>query len=415
MHRTVAEAIQRYDGTGNEQAAELARHWDAASVLGDRTTAALWCQRAAVVADEQLAWEEAARLFDRALELGGASAEPIDRYDRAVGSAHARLHCDELTVAVARCVQAADAARDAGRADLFAEAALVPEARALPIPKLREVALEALAALPHDDHARRARLHGHLTNISFYLDGASANQHSEHAQSEAAQTDDPSAELAAIRARHMVLLAAKHAPERLVLAHRLGDLARSVGRPSVALWEPLWQIDALVELGRLADAAAMLPLLRQCVGAVGSPIARWHLARCEAVMAQATARFSDALAHADEARRLFARLEDPLGAQGIYLGYRTTVAMHTGWTDELAASWQALDISQAPPFLGELPLLGPAMAMAGIGDLQGARALYDRLSPATGWHGASSRMAPYAHDAHRVGQPVSERWPIFPR
>jgi DNA-binding CsgD family transcriptional regulator len=61
--------------------------------------------------------------------------------------------------------------------------------------------------------------------------------------------------------------------------------------------------------------------------------------------------------------------------------------MHTGWTDELAASWQALDISQAPPFLGEFPLLGPALAMAGIGDLRGARALYGRLSPATGWQG----------------------------
>jgi predicted ATPase len=66
-HRVIAEAIEAYEGTGDDNVADLARHWDLASALGQRDRAAGWCERAAQVADRQLAWEEAARLFDRAL------------------------------------------------------------------------------------------------------------------------------------------------------------------------------------------------------------------------------------------------------------------------------------------------------------------------------------------------------------
>ena len=161
MHRRVAEAIETYDGTGDDLAADLARHWDAASALGGREMAATWCERAAVVADRQLAWEEAARLFERAMELTGPAGDPLDEHRRAIGAARARLHCDELMVAVKRCLHAADAARRAGRPDLMAEAVLVPEGRSVP-PELLGPANEALAALPADDHSRRARLHGLL-------------------------------------------------------------------------------------------------------------------------------------------------------------------------------------------------------------------------------------------------------------
>ncbi|MGZ4613088.1 MAG: ATP-binding protein, partial [Kineosporiaceae bacterium] len=127
-HRALAEALESLDGAGEESAGEIARHWDAASVLGDQAIAAAWCERAARVADRRLAWDEAARLFDRALALGG-QVDPLVVFDRAVGSARARLHCDELATAVDRCLVAARAALVAGRPDLVAEAVLVPEGR----------------------------------------------------------------------------------------------------------------------------------------------------------------------------------------------------------------------------------------------------------------------------------------------
>ena len=384
-HRVIAEAIEAYEGTGDDHVADLARHWDAASALGQRDRAAAWCERAAVVADRQLAWEEAARLFDRALALGGAGAAPLDRYARAFGAARARLHCDEITAAIQCSREAAAAAREAGRPDLFAEAVLVSEARSVPAGVTGELALEALDLLPPEDHARRARVHGHLANISYYVDRSALAEHSEMATAEAARAGDPQADLAAIRARHQLLHGPEHAEERLELAARLGRAAARPPRPSVAFWEPLWRIDALLELGRVADAAATMPLLRRRIDAAGSPMARWHGARMEAALAQATGRFAEGLAYAEVARRLFATLESPMGAAQMYLGYRTGVERHAGWTEDLADRWRARDSDWFPPFVGELPLLGPAMAHAGVGRLDAARTYYARLSPAAGW------------------------------
>jgi DNA-binding CsgD family transcriptional regulator len=380
-HRAIAEAIEAYEGTGDAHVADLARHWDAASALGERERAAAWCQRAAAVADRQLAWEDAARLFDRALDLGGDTAAPLDRFARAFGAARARLHCDEVTTAVEYSVAAAAAARDAGRPDLFAEALLVSEGRSVVPGPMTDLAREALDLLPPEDHARRARVHSHLANISYYVDPSAMAGHSEQATAEAAQAGDPLADLAAIRARHQLLHGPQHAEERLELAARLGDAARQPPRPSVAFWEPLWRIDSLLELGRVADAVATMPLLRQRLDAAGSPMAGWHRARVEAALAQATGRFAEGLQHAETVRRLFAALESPMGAEQMHLGYCTGLARHAGWSAELADRWRAVESDWFPPFIGELPLIGPGLAHAGAGRLDEARAYYARLSP----------------------------------
>lgn len=386
LHRTVARAIEAYEGLGDEQVADLARHWDAASPLGERAAAAQWCERAARVADRRLAWEESVRLYDRALELGGPGADPLDVHARALGSARARLYCDDVTASIERCLDAAAAARAAGRPDLLAEAVLVPEGRGGPaLLDLWTTANEALDRQPADDHSTRARLHGHLANLAFYVEPDAVDGHVASTEREAARAGDPTAEVAALRARRLVSLGPEHAGRRLELAARLEETARELRRPSIAMWGPLWRLDALLELGRLGDAAASLPGLRALVGAIGAPIARWHLERVQAVLAQALARFDDALAHAERARALFAAHEDPLGAEAMYLALRSGVEMHTGWTPETSERWDAVDLSRAPAFLGDLPLLGPAAAHLGNGDEERSRAFYRRLRPATGW------------------------------
>ena len=386
LHRTIAQAIESYEGIDDTHVADLARHWDAASVLGDRAVAAHWCERAATVADGQLAWEEAARLFDRALELGGPDADPLAIHRRALGAAKTRLHSDDVTASIERCLVAADAARIAGRPDLLAEAVLVPEGRGAPeLLGLWSVGNEALERLPADDHSRRARLHGHLANVAFYVAPDAMHDHADAAVREAELAGDQPATITALRAQHIVSLGPQHATRRLDLAAQLGTAARAAGRPSIAVWEPLWRIDALLELGRIREAVATVPALRAYVRELGVPIVRWHLARVEAVLAQAVGRFADALIHAEHARALFAVHEDQLGAEAMYLGFRGGLEMHAGWTDETSARWDAIDLDQAPSFLGELPLLGPAVAHLGTGRVEQSAALYRRLSPAEGW------------------------------
>lgn len=287
----------------------------------------------------------------------------------------------------------------------------MPEGRALG-QELWDFALEALKGLPADAHAQRARLYGQLTSMGYYHDSASIREHSEQAQADATQANDPVADLAAIRARHMVQYAPEHAAERLELAARLGEAARSVRRPSVALWEPLWRIDALVELGRLPEAVATPPLLRRCVTAAGAPIARWHLARTEAALAQATGHFAEGLARAATARGLFEQLEGPFPAEGVYLGFRVALEMHAGWTEDLAERWKAIDLSLAPPFLGELPMPGVARTN-GRDRRSGRRAGALSAAQSRGWLAATPvAVAPPARGAHQSrGRPRRGRRP----
>jgi DNA-binding CsgD family transcriptional regulator len=388
LHRQIAEAIETYDGRGDEQLPELARHWSAAAVIGDREVAAGWCELAADVADRRTAWEEAGRLYDRAADLTGSEADPQARYRRLLASARARLQCDELPVAVERAMAAADQARSLQRPDLLAETCLLAEARGGAVElmsRLHATAEEALTALAPDDHALRARLLGQLATTAFYVDPASVGPLSRQALAEAEAADDPLATIAALRSRQMALVEPHHAEERLVLAARLGDAGRSLGRPTVTQWETIWRVDALLELGRVDEACGELIELRRRVDAVGLPMSRWHLARVEAMLAHATGRFAEAVVWGERARDLFAALEDERGAHAIHMSFLLGVQRHTGYEVETVEEVVAFDYTFAPPFLGDLPALAPIQALVGIGDLDAARSRYALLAPPTSW------------------------------
>ena len=389
MHRRVAEAIEVYEGTGDDQLSDLARHWDEASVLGDRDVAAAWCERAAVAADRRLAWEESARLHDRAVEIGGPAADPLDRHRRLLGAARARLHVDTIDAVVTRCVQAAAAVEQLNQPALLAEAALVVEARGgadAALASLQALAARALAALDADEHTLRARLLGQLAHLAFYLDPARCEPLTTEALAAAELAGDPLAKVAAIRARQMVRAAPDGAEERLVLAARIGEAGQELGRASIRLWEPIWRIDSLLELGRVPEAVSALADLRRRVAEAPLPIAHWHLARVESVLAQATGRFSDALVAGARARDLFAVLESPMGAEGLFLALRQDIADQTGYDESTLDGWDLLNqVDELPQFLEDLPWFGPIQAAVGAGRLDVARPIYARLAPVASW------------------------------
>lgn len=385
-HHRVAEAIEAYHGAGDAQAADLARHWDHAAVVGDRRRAAAWVERAADVAERGLAWEEAARLFDRAVDVAGARAGAEDRHRWLLGSARARLHCDQVSVALDCCLRAAQAVRHLDRGDLTAEAALVVEGRGGPAAAaLRDLCEEALTAVGPEPSALRARLLGQLASACFYVDPDRLDRLSLEAMALADESGDPLAVVAACRARQMACAHPSEAIERLALAERMGVAGRALGRPTVEMWEHIWHIDSLFELGRLPEVVAEIAGLRQCVERARVPVARWHLLRIEAVTAQAQGRFEEAEELAVSARDLFAAIDDPDGARYMWLGFRNSVALHTGFDQEVVEAWEGFDPASAPPFLGDLPVFGPAMAFAGTGDHDHATALYHRLAPVEAW------------------------------
>jgi DNA-binding CsgD family transcriptional regulator len=59
--------------------------------------------------------------------------------------------------------------------------------------------------------------------------------------------------------------------------------------------------------------------------------------------------------------------------------------MHTGFDGSVVAAWDEIDLTLAPPFLGDLPVLGPLTALLGVGDDARARVLYERMAPVAAW------------------------------
>jgi DNA-binding CsgD family transcriptional regulator/tetratricopeptide (TPR) repeat protein len=390
MHRRLAAAIEAYAGTGDDQLPELVRHWHHAAVLGDAHVAAIWNERAAEAADRALAWEDAARLYERAAVLAEADADPLDRHRRVLGWARALVHSDEISKAIVRCVEASDAAREAGRLDLAAEAALVVEgwggSAGPEIVQVIDLAARILAELDSSDHTLRARLLGLQAALSFYVDPERCEALSAAAVAEARRAHDPAATVAAVRARQMVRLGSEHAQERLELAHRIGTAARELGDPSVEVWESLWRIDALVELGAMPDAVACLPALRRQVAAARHPMARWHLARTEATLASAAGRWDEAEQFGQKARDIFSVLESPESAIAQQLALRTAIGLNRGFAPDVVDDYQRVDLSRAPSYVGDMPFLAPVVPLAALGRTDEAITWYERLTPLDHWH-----------------------------
>jgi DNA-binding CsgD family transcriptional regulator len=253
------------------------------------------------------------------------------------------------------------------------------------VPALIALAEEALTAIEADDHARRARILGLLAVLHFYAGSGRGPELTDAAEEEAGRTDDPLAAAAAVRARQMTRFGPEHAEERLLLADRIGEAGRAAGDPSITQWEALWRVDALLELGRIPEALATMPLLRQQVGAVGHPISRWHLARSEAVLAAAAGRWEDANRFGRRAQELYAMQEGHEGAVALELALQVSIGIHTGFAPTVLADYDRLDVGRAPAYVNDIPILLPLLPLVALGRHDEARSLYARTMPVTRW------------------------------
>lgn len=393
LHRAAAEAIERiYAGNLGLRLADLARHWAVVASAGDAAPALLWARRAADAAMTALAYEEGARLYQLALDVARPDVDEDTRCRLLLGLAAARWKSSELPASWAACREVIERAARIGRPDLAAEAALTVEpvgSLALDV-ELRDWCGRALASLGEEgDPSVRARLLARLTEAAVYAgDAESAVGTSEGAMAVAAASDDPDAVVAALRARQLALSGPEHSDERRVIAERMIESGLVLRRPAVEMWGRLWRIDAHWDRGELAEIRTELPRLRWCTEQVGGRMAEWHLLVTRAALAQATARFDDAV---DLARRGFelARSVGHPTAFGAFMSLVSGVGHHTGhgragglplWDDEAAP----------PPDGGEVreaiwAHLGLAFLLAELGRVAEAGAAYRRAGPPQRW------------------------------
>ena len=128
MHRLAAQAIEhRYGGDLAPRLADLARHWAVVAVTGERANAIEWAVRAGHEAVRSLAYEEGARLFQMALDIGDADLGDKRRCRLLIDLADAQWRSSDLESCRMACEKAVAIAQRIGRLDLIGDAALAVE------------------------------------------------------------------------------------------------------------------------------------------------------------------------------------------------------------------------------------------------------------------------------------------------
>ena len=292
-------------GQADAAPAVIAHHLLESLPAGDAAEAARWAERAASAAMGQLAWEDAAVLYARAVRAW-PGAGPADRCRRLCGLALARLRGFDLEGGSSTLREAAEAARSAGDPVLIGEVALVMEGYTDPgwVSLGKALCDEALAGLPGADAPLRARLLARRAAEATYHGEPEAGPLSEEALSMAERLGDPHALRSALRARQLARGGPDGALDRVEVGARMLALGITDGDDEAELWGRLWRADAFAQLGRIDDCSAEIELLAPTVSRLRSPGPAWHLLRSRAAVAYGRGEFGRARELAAESARL---------------------------------------------------------------------------------------------------------------
>jgi DNA-binding CsgD family transcriptional regulator/tetratricopeptide (TPR) repeat protein len=379
LHQRMAEYLMGRADAGT-RLTEVAFHWLESLPVGDAAQAVTWAERAAGQAMGQLAWEEAADLYGRALAAGGAELGVARRCRLLLGRARAQVRAYDVGAARESVLAAADVARGAGDSGLIAQAAVILAGTSdyAWAPISRALCEEALAGLPEQDSPLRARLLSQLAVDQFMATirqaGGTAGPLSESALAMAERVGDRGALVAALRARQIACSGPGGAGERLRLGERLLALGEQGADDEAVLWGRVWRFDALAQLGEIDRAEAELDKIAAAATRLRSPLARWHLLRSRGAIAFGRGRFDEALAIYQEAVALAERA----GHQASLLAPLAVLVMvcvHTG-RPALPVYPSPEDWPEGEGLLGLLALWHLA-----IGRREDARRIYVGLPP----------------------------------
>lgn len=381
-HAELAVAIE-----AGELPGESVTHRLRAAVDPDSCAAAVAaCRRAAHHAAGVLAFDRVVELLDAARLLPGVDRDT--RADVELDAAAAEFAAGRAEAAMRRCRRVA--ATGASPAQLVRAALTV---RGLGGPLNVEIVLlcdAALAALPEDDLAGRARVLAQRALAESETVGwAAVDAPSAEALRLAERSGSPAALADALRARQHAVSDVDGVTERLDLARRMIALTAAGGPADAELWGRLWRIDASLQLGALDVVDTELGHLVALAERLGWPIAHWHRHRMTAARLLLAGQFAEAEAAADRADAAARRTED-ITALHIGGAFRAELLRLQGRFGEVVST-----LSSARDGIG-----GPAvpifLASAGhilveAGEVDGGRRMLDELRPVLPRHPRDGR------------------------
>jgi tetratricopeptide (TPR) repeat protein len=329
LHLRLAEVLAERHADGEAGAGEVVRHLRGGGALAGGERLATWELAAAREATATLAHADAAAHYEAALAARpGGGAPERGRILLALGRAQDRA--GRRADARAAFARAAGLARAIGDRDLLARAALgyggVAVVIAAADPATVRLLEEALAATPDGDPATSARLLARLSIELYYTDRARAGDLGALAVDRARRAQDPATLAAALNARRAALWTPHRADERLAVAGDMVAAAAAAGDREAALQGRNWRVVDLLELGRVADAAAEVDAYEELADAVALPHFRWYVPLWRATLALLAGRWAEAGELIERALALGRRADDPNAA--LFAGIQHEQLLH---------------------------------------------------------------------------------------
>jgi hypothetical protein len=320
-HRRAAEALERRHA--NPAAApwnEIAHHWLAAGP--DAAPRALdAAARAAACAAASLAFADAARFYEQALEALAIAApgDTARRGEFLVGAAEAHVLAGERARAEEICARAVALGRLLQDGELLGRAALALGTEAMvgsadgPVCRYLE---EALRLLPPGDSALRARVTARLASARQPdTDPSGPMQLARDAIAMAERLAEPEVLLHTLHSGLGALMDFAPAEERLPLNRKALHLARALGDRQRALRASVRLSFDRIELGDVRGFESALSEHAALAAELDQPRHRWVLPMFRSMRANWEGRFADA----DRLEREARALRDQGSAEGAAL------------------------------------------------------------------------------------------------
>ena len=284
LHRRAAEALEEiYASDPEPHLAELTHHYFEAAPGGDVEKALTYAQRAAARSLDVLAFEEAARFYQVALQtLELRPADPATRCELLLGFGEAQARAGDEAVASSAFLEAAELAGSAGSPEQLARAALGYGGRFVWMVRGADTDVvplldDALQALGEEETALRAKVLARLAGA--LRDQPELERRTElttEALDIARRLGDRSALAYALDGGYCAVWGPDNPEERLEIAAELVRVADEVGDRERAIQGRYYRALAQLELGRIPEVDAELGRIDRLVAELRQPAQRWY-------------------------------------------------------------------------------------------------------------------------------------------
>jgi DNA-binding CsgD family transcriptional regulator len=256
LHLTVAEAVERAQGSGRHGPAELAHHFSAAAPVDGARRAIHYSLLAGRAALAALDYDEAEARFSAALELG--VDDPRRRMETQLELGTARFRGGRSDLAIDTFADAVRIAREIGDARMLATAAVgFEEACWRPAITDRgavELLEEASQALADEDSELRVMLLAGLARAHAFQGEFEASAVAEQSAIEMARRLDDRFGLATALMRSYWSRGERNLEHTLEMLSEARDLAQELGETDMQAESVEWRIAGLIVLGELTKA-----------------------------------------------------------------------------------------------------------------------------------------------------------------